>query len=212
MISIQGHLLSDGRIGPICEIRKSSILQTDCQTEWKKLCKRLYMSGRAWNPATNRSVVLVFRLVLAGTFLLSSFGKLVDIERYSIAPVLDFEILPDFLAYIFGSVLPFIELLCALGLLFGVLTRLSSVGIALMSFSFFVVKAILLWNGSNVACGCFGTVVTTLISVTVYMDPPIFMMSLIVALSPPASRHWVSLWKRLSSKRIRRNDRFDLVW
>jgi uncharacterized membrane protein YphA (DoxX/SURF4 family) len=170
------------------------------------------MSSRAWNPVTKRSVVLVFRLVLAGTFLLSSFGKLVDIQRYSIAPVLDFEILPDFLAYVFGAVLPFIELLCALGLLFGVLTRLSSVGIALMSVSFFIVKVILLWNGSDVACGCFGAVVTTLISDTVYLDPPIFIMSLIVALSPPASRHWVSLWKRLSPRWIKWSDRIDLVW
>ena len=172
----------------------------------------LGMSHRVWNPATDRSLVLVFRLVLAGIFLLSSFGKLVNIQRYSIAPVLDFEILPDFLAYIFGSALPFIELLCALGLLFGVLTRLSSVGIALMSLSFFIVKVILLWKGSDLACGCFGAVVTTLISDTVYLDPPIFIMSLIIALSPPASRHWVSLWEKVSSRWIKQSDRIDLVW
>jgi hypothetical protein len=63
-----------------------------------------------------------------------------------------------------------------------------------------------------VVCGCFGAVVTTLISDTVYLDPPIFIMSLIVALSPPASRHWVSLWKRLSPRWIKWSDRIDLVW
>jgi uncharacterized membrane protein YphA (DoxX/SURF4 family) len=169
-------------------------------------------SNWVWDSVTNRSTILIFRLVLAGTFLLSSFGKLVDINRYSIAPIVDFEILPVSLAHVFGMILPFIELLCALGLLLGVLTRLSSVGIALMSVSFFTVKAILLWNGSDVACGCFGAVVTTLISDTIYLDPPIFLMSLIIALSPPASRHWVSLWKRLSSGHIKWSDKLDFVW
>ncbi len=42
MINIQRHLRSDGYIGPICEIRKSSIAQTDYQTEWKMLYKKLH--------------------------------------------------------------------------------------------------------------------------------------------------------------------------
>jgi len=170
------------------------------------------ISDQVRGAINKRSAILVFRLLLAGTFLLSSFGKLVDIRRYSVAPILDFEILPDFLAYDFGIILPFIELLCALGLLFAVLTRLSSLGIALMSISFFIVKVILLWNGSDVMCGCFGAVVTTLISDTIYMDPPIFIMSLIVALSPTESRHWVSLWKRLPSRWINWIDKLKLIW
>jgi hypothetical protein len=81
-----------------------------------------------------------------------------------------------------------------------------------MSISFFIVKVILLWNGSDVMCGCFGAVVTTLISDTIYMDPPIFIMSLIVALSPTESRHWVSLWKRLPSRWINWIDKLKLIW
>ncbi len=33
--------------------------------------------------AANGTVMLVFRLILAAFFLVSSYGKLVDIERYS---------------------------------------------------------------------------------------------------------------------------------
>ncbi len=57
-----------------------------------------------------RYMIFAFRLVLGVTFLVSSFGKLVDIEHYSVAMVYNFDILPGPLAIGFGWALPFIEL------------------------------------------------------------------------------------------------------
>src|SRR3974377_2441144 len=71
-------------------------------------------SGGLRKVGTNRHVILVFRLILAGLFLTSAYGKLVDIERYSVDAVYNFGILPMFLARPFGLVMPFIELLCGL--------------------------------------------------------------------------------------------------
>ena len=85
--------------------------------------------------------------------------------------------------------------------------RLSSFGIALMSITFFIVKAVILWQGSDLVCGCFGAVVTTLASLTIYMDPPIFLMSLAVMLAPRSSRHWISLGSRLPESDAERVDR-----
>jgi len=81
-------------------------------------------AGQNWFTGLtgNRYLVLTFRIILAGIFLLSSFGKMVDIERYSVDAVYNFGILPMILARPFGLVMPFIELLCGLGLLLGVLT------------------------------------------------------------------------------------------
>lgn len=142
-------------------------------------------------------VVLIFRLILAAFFLVSSYGKLVDIERYSVDAVYNFGILPMVLARPFGLVMPFIELLCGLGLLFGVLTRLSALGIALMSLSFFIAKAIVLSQGRSIECGCFGAVIDTLASVTIFMDLPMVFMALVVTCAPPQNRHWVSIGKLL---------------
>ena len=100
-----------------------------------------------------KTVVLCFRLILAVFFLIAAFGKLVDIERYSVQAVYFFVILPMFLARPFGLALPFIELLCGLGLLFGVLTRLSALGIGLLSLSFFIAKTIVFLHGRSVDCG-----------------------------------------------------------
>ncbi len=148
----------------------------------------------------NRYAVLGMRWILAGVFLLSSCGKLVDIKRYSIGAVMEFGILPIPLAHLVGMVLPFIEIMCALGLLFGVLTRLSSLGIAIMSITFFVAKGIILWQGADVVCGCFGAIVTTLASLTIYMDPPLLLLSLAVMLSPRSARSWVSLGGRMPGR------------
>ncbi len=165
--------------------------------------------GRGWVAAAlgwstrmlaDRRVVLAVRIVLAAIFLASAAGKLIDIDRYSIRAVYEFNILPGSMARIYGLALPFIELICALGLLFGVLTRLSALGIGALSISFFAAKGIILLRGQDIACGCFGPITSTLASVSIYADPPILLMSLAVMLSPDLSRKWFSIGKRLLAK------------
>lgn len=157
----------------------------------------------------NRYAILTMRWVLATVFIISASGKLVDIGRYSIAPVMDFGILPIPLARVFGAVLPFIEAFCALGLLLGFLTRFVSLGALIMSATFFIAKEIALWQGGDIECGCFGAVVTTLASLTVYMDPPMMFMSLAILLSPRRSRRWFSLAGRFTKQTI---ERIDHLW
>ena len=166
-------------------------------------------SGWLKTVVANRHVILVFRLILAAFFLVSSYGKLVDIERYSVDAVYNFGILPMFLARPFGLIMPFVELLCGLGLLFGVLTRLSALGIALMSLSFFIAKAIVLSQGRSIECGCFGAVIDTLASVTIFMDFPIMFLALLVVLSPSATRHSMAIGALLPQVW---KDRLHLIW
>jgi uncharacterized membrane protein YphA (DoxX/SURF4 family) len=157
----------------------------------------------------NRYVILVFRFILAAFFLISSYGKLVDIERYSVDAVYNFGILPMVLARPFGLAMPFIEGLCGLGLLFGVLTRLSALGIGLMSLSFFIAKAIVLSQGRSIECGCFGAVIDTLASVTIFMDLPMVAMALVILFAPAKSRYWTSVGKLLPQSW---KEKFYLVW
>jgi hypothetical protein len=156
-----------------------------------------------------RYVTFAARLILALTFLVSSFGKLVDIEHYSVAVVYNFGILPGSLAIVFGWALPFIELSLALCLFLGVLTRLCALGAALLGVSFLVAKVILLSRGIDINCGCFGAIGTTMASWSVYLDPILILLSTIVFFSPRQSRHWASLGSKLSE---RQSDRLNLLW
>ena len=159
--------------------------------------------------AGNRYVTALLRLVLGATFLLSSIGKLIDIPEYSVMLVMRFNILPLALATAFGWSLPFIELAVALGLLFGVLTRLAALGAAILGLAFLGAKIIILSRGMDIDCGCFGPVVSTMASATIYLDPAIFLMSLLILLSPPSSRHWLSLEKLLPA---RWREKLNLIW
>ncbi len=155
----------------------------------------------------NRYLTLVCRLLLAGVFLLSASGKLVDIEAYSVDVVYDFGILPMWLARPFGLVMPFIELLCGLGLLGGVLTRLSAFGLSLMNLSFFIAKGALLLQGRDINCGCFGAIVGTLASFTIWLDIPQMLMALVIVFSQ--NRHWVAIGGLLPQAW---KDKLRLVW
>jgi putative oxidoreductase len=154
-------------------------------------------------------VVLCFRLILAVSFLTAAIGKLVDIERYSVEAVYFFVILPMFLARPFGLVLPFIELLCGLGLLFGVLTRLSALGIGLLSLSFFIAKAIVLSQGRSADCGCFGAFGDTLASVTIFLDLPMLFFAMVVMWAPSDVRHWKAVGNVLSKTW---RERLRFIW
>jgi uncharacterized membrane protein YphA (DoxX/SURF4 family) len=139
---------------------------------------------------TKKIIVLCFRFILAASFLTAAFGKLVDIERYSVQAVYFFVILPFYLARPFGLALPFIELLCGLGLLFGVLTRLSALGIGLLSLSFLIAKVIVFLQGRSVDCGCFGAFGDTVASVTIFLDLPMMFFAIVVMWASSDVRHW----------------------
>jgi len=179
--------------------RKAEKFETPSKMQWRSF---KILTGNSY-------VVLIFRFIMAAFFLTSSYGKLIDIERYSVDAVYNFGILPMALARPFGLVMPFVELLCGLGLLFGVLTRLSALGIGLMSLSFFIAKAMVLSQGRSIECGCFGAVVDTLASVTIFMDIPIIFLAWVVMLAPSPIRHCVSIGKKLPPAW---KDKLDLIW
>ena len=87
------------------------------------------------------------------------------------------------------------------------LTRLSALGVSLMSLAFFIAKAIVLSQGRSIECGCFGAVVDTLASVTIFMDIPMLLFGIYVMFA--SSRHWLAIGGLLPQAW---RDKLDLVW
>jgi uncharacterized membrane protein YphA (DoxX/SURF4 family) len=157
----------------------------------------------------NGYVVLVCRLLLGLVFLLSAIGKLVDLQG-SVDAVYGFNVFPLAFARFSGLVVPFIELFMSLGLLFGVLTRLAALGASIMSIAFFLVKAhVLFIQGRQIDCGCFGALMSTMASVTIYMDIPMLIMGLVIMAAPASARYWASFAKWLPPVW---KDKFKLIW
>jgi uncharacterized membrane protein YphA (DoxX/SURF4 family) len=157
----------------------------------------------------NQYLVLVCRLLLGLIFLLSAIGKLMDLQG-SVDAVYSFNVFPLAFARFSGLVVPFIELGMALGLLFGVLTRLAALGASIMSVAFFLVKAhVLFIQGRQIDCGCFGALMSTMASVTIYMDIPMLIMGLVIMAAPASVRHWGSLARLVSPLW---KDKLNMVW
>jgi len=105
--------------------------------------------GQSW-------LLMVSRIVLGGLFIYSAVDKIIDplafatiIHHYRIAP-------PGLINYI-AVVIPWIEFMAGVFLIFGFRLKASALTINLMLVFFTVVLAITAFRGINVSCGCFST-------------------------------------------------------
>ena len=132
---------------------------------------------------SNMWLAIICRLLVGTIFFMSGIGKLMDLEN-SVKSVYNFHILPLWAVEPLGYGMPFIELLCAFGLLFGVLNRLSAAGIGAMSVAFFIAKMIVIFGQHRaIDCGCFGELMNTMASLTIFMDMPVLLLCLVIIFS-----------------------------
>lgn len=113
---------------------------------------------RRWQTASaNKYIVLLFRIVVGGVFILAGVSKLIVPLEESIAVAKAWEILPDPWLTMYAWILPWAEVLFGLGVLVGAWHRFSSTMVGLMTVSFLIAIAINIFRGKElVDCGCFG--------------------------------------------------------
>ncbi|MGW8195170.1 MAG: MauE/DoxX family redox-associated membrane protein [Desulforhopalus sp.] len=93
------------------------------------------------------------RWVIAGIFVYSGLVKLVDPSRFA-EIISGFGLLPDALVYPFALLLPVIELIAGVGLVFGLPGSLLAIASMLVMFILVLLYGIQL--GLDIDCGCFG--------------------------------------------------------
>ena len=89
-------------------------------------------------------LTFTLRMLLGAVILMATIPKLTNIEVYSVQVIFSYQF-PWFMpgmahTRVFGEIAPYLELLIALGLIFGVFTRLSALGWGIMSILFFIIK------------------------------------------------------------------------
>lgn len=95
------------------------------------------------------------RVILAGVFAYAAVSKILRPDEFYIA-VMNYQILPKYLAYAVAYFLPALELVCAVALLSKAVCKASAYIICLM-LSAFIAAVLLSWlRGLNISCGCFG--------------------------------------------------------
>ena len=123
----------------------------------------------------HRYVTLLSRIVLGGIFAFAGAAKIPHIVPTVGASfyqeIMQYQILPHQLATALAYVLPPLEVIIGLLLIFGVLLKASSALAGLISLSFIIAKVSAMARGLHIGiCGCFGSLVPLLSTQTLALD------------------------------------------
>ncbi len=88
-------------------------------------------------------------------FLYTGWAKIQDIDD-TIRSVRNYQLLPEAIVPTVGSALPVVELILGVLIVAGLLTRVTTVLVALTSLAFFIGVASAWARGLQIECGCFG--------------------------------------------------------
>jgi uncharacterized membrane protein YphA (DoxX/SURF4 family) len=100
-------------------------------------------------------VVRIARIAIGVIFLAAALGKLGDLEMFA-QQVHNYRILPLWSENLVAIVLPWIEILAGLALVFGVRSRSGAVVVTALLFVFTVAVGSAWARGLDFECGCFG--------------------------------------------------------
>ena len=103
---------------------------------------------------SNRVIVVLCRFLLAAIFIYAAVGKIIRPSEFADS-VAGFRILPISLVNIFAIALPWIEVVCGLSLITGVLLRSGGLMLAGLNVVFIAAAASAMARGLNIECGCF---------------------------------------------------------
>jgi len=105
----------------------------------------------------NRYLSFVFRIALGAVFIISGAGKLPELAAF-VDQVEEANILPHALARVYGTALPYVEIVIGALLILGLLSRFAAGIGGLASLSFIVGNSTMLYRGLYGECGCFGSI------------------------------------------------------
>jgi len=137
--------------------------------------------GSPWLP-------LALRLILGGIFLTASIAKLSNQAEF-IGAVMSYGILPDSLARLYGSVVPWVELAIGSCLVLGLFTRVATALTMPLALSFIIANAYGISRQFSDDCGCFGALVPMSYPVSLTVDVLMLLMAVILL----CSKHTASL-------------------
>lgn len=102
-----------------------------------------------------RAMYIVARLILGGIFIWAAVNKIPEAGALA-ETMARFELLPEVLVLPFAYFLPWLELICGLGLVLGIWVRGAAWWSATLLVIFIIALSANLSRGMEVDCGCFG--------------------------------------------------------
>ncbi len=105
---------------------------------------------------SNKYLLLISRVILGYIFIYAGMVKIIDPAGFA-ESILNYRLTPIFLVNIFAIVIPWIEVLVGVFLIFGISSKESSFIIGSLLIIFNIMIFISVIRGLDIECGCFGT-------------------------------------------------------
>ena len=102
----------------------------------------------------NKWLLWGFRIILAGVFIYAGFVKILDPAGFANS-IDNYRLLPWFLTSLLAAVLPWVEVMCGIYLLWGKWLSGSSFILMVLNGVFMIAIASAIARGLDIDCGCF---------------------------------------------------------
>ena len=132
---------------------------------------------------------LIIRIVLGGVFIFASAHKVIDPSGFAEA-IANYQILPGAFVNPAALLLPWIELVCGICLVFGVLVRGSALILTGLLLIFIAALGFSIFRGLDISCGCFSnnSSQTGNMYLDIAKDTVFFLMSLWILFGPTRTK------------------------
>lgn len=104
--------------------------------------------------SVKRHIPVAVRVALGAVFIFAAVPKIADPAAFA-GSVAAYRILPYFWSYLTAAVLPFLELICGLLLVFGWRVKAGALIIAALNLAFMAALTSAIVRGLDIDCGCF---------------------------------------------------------
>lgn len=104
----------------------------------------------------NPKLQFLFRFILGGVFIWAGVVKIAAPLDFA-QDIANYQIFPDSLSFFLALILPYVEVLCGILIVAGIIPRTSAFILSGLLVGFLLLIVITMIRGIDVECGCFGS-------------------------------------------------------
>jgi len=117
--------------------------------------KRLLLYGKKF--ITSKYLSLALRMFIGGMFIVAAMSKFIYPAEFA-ENLASYRIVPFWAVNVIAVIMPWLELICGLFLIIGLMTRAVAAMLASFLLGFTVFIAVNVVRGAAISCGCFDSV------------------------------------------------------
>jgi len=125
----------------------------------------------------NKYILFGFRLVVGGVFIWAGLLKIFDPLGFA-QNIANYRVFPQGISFFLALFLPWIEVICGVFLIVGILRGASSLLLSGLLSVFLALIALTILRGIDIDCGCFGSISRKIDYKLILMDSALLFFSL----------------------------------